>query len=801
MKTSVSRRDIKAKTKVKAFLDILKLETKNDYQNIAVAGGLDRFLSLWRKESVKDNGDPYLHCFLQNKLFAIPYNELTPERRKSWVCIATGCLVSKKPKVTDSVGTLSLDQPIETLKSVTTRVVSPLKRLGVETVGDLLRMYPRRLNEVRKVAELRVDEEQTVQVVVWNANEVRLGRSIRGTEAAVGDDSGNIRVIWYNQPYLAKSLKFQAKYVLSGRVAMHGRRLVFESPGYEEIRNGDDLGHLTRTGRLFPVYAGTEGITQRIIRRVVREALNRAVVNVPEILPDKLRLRHGLFPISKAIWEAHYPSGNEPNEEARRRLAFEELFIMQLAVLSRRQILDAGVTVPFLKSESGFLEKFLESLPFDLTGAQYRVLNETLDDLSQGNRPMNRLLQGEVGSGKTVIALAALLITASCEYQGAIMAPTEVLAEQHFMTVRRLLENITRSIEEGVLFSVHLDPLSRPITVGLLLGSMPSKSRRKVRDMLGEGSIDIAIGTHALIQEGVRIPRLGLAVVDEQHRFGVAQRTSLRERGDISHLLVMSATPIPRTLALTLYGDLDLSVLDELPPGRQPIRTRWVKPEKRGGVYQFIRNQVREGRQAFVVYPLIDESETINARAALVEKDRLGQEIFPDLAVGLLHGRMSLKEKQEVMEKFRRKEMDILVSTPVVEVGIDVPNATVMVIEGADRFGLSQLHQFRGRVGRSGYASYCILIAESPSVEAETRLKAMEKLNDGFKLSEVDLELRGPGEFFGTKQSGLPDLKMARLTDYDLLTKARAEAKALLESDPRLSSPEHRNLIESVSKL
>ena len=763
---------------------------------------MDRFLSRWRREADRASaGDPVLRSFEANKLFAIPYGKLPPERRKSWVRIALGCLGREKAPAAATSASLTLDQPATALRGVTARVIPALKRLGVETVGDLVRLYPRRHNEVRKVAELRLDEEQTVQVTLWNANEVRLGRTMRGAEAAVGDDTGNIRVVWFNQPYLARSLKPQGRYVLSGRVSMHGRRRVLDSPQYEEVRAGDGLEELAGPGRLFPVYPGTEGVTQRTIRRIVREALGRAVGGVRETLPDELRRRHGLLSIDKALWGAHYPDGWESSEAARRRLAFEELLTMQLMVLSRRQAMEAGARSPVLKPGTGILEAFLASLPFGLTDAQSRVLEEVLGDMAGGSRPMSRLLQGEVGSGKTVVALGALLTAATCGYQGAIMAPTEILAEQHFLTVGRLLEGLARPLKEEHLLSVYLDPSPRPITIGLLLGSMTAARKRKLHKLLAEGSLDIAIGTHALIQEDVDIPRLALAVVDEQHRFGVLQRAALRHRGESPHLLVMSATPIPRTLALTLYGDLDLSTIDELPPGRRAIRTRRVMPERRDGVYQFVRNQVAEGRQAFAVYPLIDESEAINARAAVEEKDRLAQDVFPDLRIGLLHGRMPLKEKQEVMERFRQGELDILVSTPVVEVGIDVPNATVMLVEGADRFGLSQIHQFRGRVGRGEHASYCILVAESPSEEAQQRLAAMEELDDGFKLAEVDLELRGPGEFFGTRQSGLPDLRMARLSDHELLALARTEAQALLAADPELSSPEHRPLAEALARI
>ena len=816
-----AKRNGESPSRAQAFLRILRLEQAKGYEDKAVSGGLDRFLAQWRKEAGGiPAGDPLLATLEANKLFALPYADLPPARRSAWVRIALDCLEAAEPFVAKAdvvtatprrrlargIGSgspppVSPEQPAEVLRGITPRLAPALRRLGVKTVSHLVYLFPRRHNEVRKVAELRLDEEQTVQATLWDVREVRLGRAIRGAEAAVGDDTGNIRVVWFNQPYLARSLKPQARYVLSGRVTLRRGRRVLESPHHEEIRPNDGLEHLAQPGRLFPVYPLTEGMTQRTLRRIVREALDRAVGGIQEALPQGLRRRNNLLPVDRALWQAHYPDGWESKETARRRLAFEELFTMQLAVLSRRKTLESGVRAVTLRPAAGVLETFLESLPFQFTGAQERVLGEVLGDMAGDGGPMSRLLQGEVGSGKTVIALAALLVAATCGYQGAIMAPTEVLAEQHFLTVGRLLEGLARPLKEEYMLSVYLDPFPRPVTIGLLLGSMTAARKRKFRGLLADGTLDVAIGTHALIQEEVAIPRLALAVVDEQHRFGVLQRASLRERGRNPHLLVMSATPIPRSLALTLYGDLDLSTIDELPPGRQAIKTKWVMPERRSFVYQFIRGQVAEGRQAFIIYPLIDESEAINARAAVKERDRLAGEVFPDLRIGLLHGRMPLKEKQEVMQRFRQGHLDLLVSTPVVEVGIDVPNATVMLVEGADRFGLAQLHQFRGRVGRGEHDSYCILVAEEPSEEAQQRLSAMERLNDGFQLAEMDLELRGPGEFFGTRQSGLPDLRMARLTDHDLLALARTEAQALLVIDPELATPEHHPLAEALTRL
>jgi len=421
------------------------------------------------------------------------------------------------------------------------------------------------------------------------------------------------------------------------------------------------------------------------------------------------------------------------------------------------------------------------------------VLEEIRRDLA-GPRPMNRLLQGEVGSGKTVVATAAMLLVAANGYQSALMAPTEILAQQHFANLCSLLGGKP----QGMICSLS-SPLSRPLSLGLLTGGLKEKEKEELRQLVAEGKVNLLIGTHALIQKEVVFHNLGLVVVDEQHRFGVRQRLALRQKGPQPHMLVMSATPIPRTLALTIYGDLDLSVLDELPPGRREVKTRWLGPRQRQQAYDFIRQQVAQGHQAFIICPLIEESEAIQSAAAVSEYERLSKKVFPDLRLGLLHGRLSSAEKDEVMQKFRSGELDILVSTPVVEVGIDVPNATVILIEGAERFGLAQLHQFRGRVWRSSFQAYCLLLSENPSEDGKTRLSTMEKTHDGFLLAEEDLKLRGPGEFFGTRQSGLPDLKMARLSDLDLLEKARKEAWRIVEEDHGLKN--HPELAREVKRL
>ena len=571
-----------------------------------------------------------------------------------------------------------------------------------------------------------------------------------------------------------------------------------ESPEYDVINNGLPLIH---TARLLPVHRLTRNLHPRTFRRIIWSALLRWSPSIQEFLPPDTLDRLPLMPLPKAVVHAHFPKSPDDYEEARSRLAFDELLLLQISVLQRRrQWKDAAQGKP-IDASGPAVQSFLDGLPFTLTGAQQRCLQETLADMAEGSPSMNRLLQGEVGSGKTVVAVAALLAVAAMGLQGTIMVPTEVLAEQHFNTVCQLMSRLHNPIQEENLMTASLDSESPPISVGLVTGSTRKSLRADLQQRASDGNLDVIIGTHTLIQQTMQIPNLALSVVDEQHRFGVMQRAALRGKGRTTpHVLIMSATPIPRTLALTLYGDLDISTIDEMPPGRTPIVTRQVPPDKRTLAYDFVRGQVRKGRQAFIIFPLIEESELTEAKAAAQEYERLSRHVFPDLRVGLLHGRLPARQKDAVMTAFHNRDLDILVSTPVVEVGIDVPNASVMMVESADRFGLAQLHQFRGRVGRGPYKSFCLLLAEDPSDYARQRLEAIEKYNDGFKLAEVDLQLRGPGDLFGTRQSGLPTLKMARLSDRDVLINARNEAARILHRDPNLTHPDHQPLANELNR-
>jgi len=805
---------------VEPLRKILELEHKKGYADSAVIGGLDKFLRNWAGQAVElVPGPQQLNRFHELHLVNPGYASLTRQQRRQWVSSVLGFLaeaeawggnkgeVQQRPlarrspaktRVRTTVAEGSISSSITVIQGISSTMATRFHRLGVDTVRDLLYFFPHRhldYSQRKLISQLAEGNEETIIANVWQAQQVRLGGRL-STEAVVGDETGNVRVVWFNNPYLAKQLPTNTRIVVSGRVSLFNGRHVFESPEWELAEEGE----LIHTGRLVPVYPLTQGLRPRQVRKVMKQVVDQWACQVADCLPPELRERCHLLDLPQAIAQAHYPEDEVLKDRARVRLAFDELFLLQLGVLSKKRDWQEGQPGSPFSVEIPILDTFIRSLPFELTLAQRRVLGELLADLRQP-RPMSRLLQGEVGSGKTVVATAALLAAAASGYQGAFMAPTEILAEQHFTTICQLLSQAGHEEQREAYYRSYSGLLSRPLAVALLIGDMKQARKQELRQRILSGDIDIVIGTHALIQKDVEFQRLGLAVVDEQHRFGVAQRSALREKGFNPHILVMTATPIPRTLALTLYGDLDLSVIDQLPPGRQEIKTKWLKPEQRESAYVFLQRQVAQGRQGFIICPLVEESEAVQAKAAIAEYRHLSEKVFPELRLGLLHGRMPAVEKDRVMRRFHSGELDILVSTPVVEVGIDVPNATVMLVESADRFGLSQLHQFRGRVGRGQEQSYCMLLAENPSDVSRERLDIIEKNQDGFILAEEDLRLRGPGEFFGTRQSGLPDLRMAKLSDVALLELARSEAIRLFEVDPALKKPEHRPLAKEMARV
>jgi len=775
---------------------VLDLEKKRGFSNRAVIGGLDKYLRNWAAKADGLASPALFRRYEALGLFEPRYSFWDHERRTQWVDDVLAFLdaVEKaapsrarvpaplpspprlaRPRVRRQP--LSLDSPIPG----TPAMVRRLSEMGVKTVRDLLYFFPRRhldYSQTKKVAELEVGKEQTVRALVWEARRERLGKR-EGTGAVVGDDTGNIRAVWFNQPYLAKSLKPNSHIVLSGRVAVFKGRKVLENPAWEPLEE-----ELVHTGRLVPLYPLTQGLGARPVRKLVKEVADAWAPGIPDFLPPGLVQECQLLPLGEAIQQAHFPHDEQAFQQARQRLAFDELLLLQLGMLSRKKEWQ-DQPGPDFHPQPQALEAFRKGLPFALTPAQERAWEGIQADLLLPH-PMSRLLQGEVGSGKTAVAVMALVLAWANGWQGALMAPTEVLAEQHFHSIGSLLSRVGAEEGEGLVRRYSLP--SGPLTLALLMGSLSSREKKAIRDRLGRGEIDIVLGTHALIQKEVGFHRLGLVVVDEQHRFGVLQRSALKEKGLSPHVLVMTATPIPRSLALTFYGDLDLSVIDQLPPGRQQIKTSCLKPEERGEAYAFIRRHVAQGEQAFIICPLIEESEAVASPAAVAEYERLSREVFPDLRLGLLHGHLGLEDKEDIMRRFREGKLDVLVATAVVEVGIDVPNATVMLVEGAERFGLAQLHQFRGRVGRGEKPGFCLLLSDSPSPEVRERLMTIERVRDGFLLAEEDLRLRGPGEFFGTRQSGLPDLRMARLSDLPLLEMAREKARALF-SQPSALEP------------
>jgi len=806
--------------RVEVLRRILQEERRRGFPDRVVTGGLDRFLEDWRRELEQAEEREALRRLHRLGLFSTPYAALSPAEREAWAeAVLRGLERLAEPAPGPEAPApqppppalrrlptprgLSLDSPVKVVPGVGPQIARSLQEEGVRTVRDLLYFLPRRHIPVVRVRDLVPGEEVGIVGVLWTVQERALGeRQVPVTEAVLSDETGNLRVVWWNQPFVAKALRPDQRVFVTGRVNLFRGQPTLEATGHEVLEEEDPL--LT-PGRLVPLYpsvrrAGArkgeaEYLSPRTVRRVVRTALETWLPRLEDFLPPELREGAGLLDLTPALLWYHYPEGPSALERARRRLAFDELFLAQVVLLQRKRAWQSAPAHP-IPTDRTLLDAFLASLPFELTGAQRRALEEVLADIARP-RPMSRLLQGEVGSGKTVVALSAMLMAFSADLQSAMMAPTEVLAEQHFLTLARLLAGLGEREEKPPFLLLRL-PDGRTLTVALLLGSLRKREKEEVQRALAEGRVNIVVGTHALIQEGVAMPRLALAVVDEQQRFGVLQRQALREKGTCPHLLAMSATPIPRTLALTLYGDLDLSVIDELPPGRQRVRTRWLRPEQEESAYRFIRQQVQEGRQAYIICPLIQESEALQTRAVLEEYERLRTQVFPDLRVGLLHGRMPLREKQEVMDRFRRGDLDILVATPVIEVGVDVPNATVMLIEGAERFGLSELHQFRGRVGRGPHPAYCLLLADNPSPEAQERLRIFEQEVDGFRVAEADMRLRGPGELWGVRQSGLPDLRVATLEDRDLLETARRWAERLLEEDPHLTRPEHRPLRKAL---
>ncbi|HET6822230.1 MAG TPA: ATP-dependent DNA helicase RecG [Anaerolineales bacterium] len=679
----------------------------------------------------------------------------------------------------------ALDAKLTVLQGIGPKHAETLSKLGMQTLGDMLYYYPRRYDDyssLKPIKDLFYGEQVTVIGTIQSVH----SRPIRGGKATIieviiSDGTAGLRLSFFNQPWLANRFKVSDAISVSGKVDQYLGRLVMNSPDWESV----EVESL-HTNRIVPVYSLTERITQKWLRNVMKQVVEYWAPRVVDALPESTRISAHLLTLPEALINVHFPDSQEKLRAARERLAFDEIFYLQMGVL-RQKIDWKSVEAKRFAISDEWLDTRLKSLPFTLTNAQQNALKDIRTDLDSG-KPMNRLIQGDVGSGKTVVAALAAAIVANNGAQAAIMSPTSILAEQHYRNFTGLL---TR--ENGTL---------NPGEIRLLVGDTPEPEKEVIRAGLADGSIKIVIGTHAIIEEPVAFQELQLAVIDEQHRFGVEQRAALRTKGTNPHLLVMTATPIPRSLALTLYGDLDLSVIDEMPAGRMPVNTYVLRPQERERAFTLLRGQIKDGKQAFIIYPLIEESDKIEARAAVDDYETLSKEVFPDLKLGLLHGRMRPQEKDDAMLKFRDKKYHILVSTTVIEVGVDVPNATVMLIEGADRFGLAQLHQLRGRVGRGSDQSYCLLIPTHEDAAENERLRAMAESNDGFVLAEKDLQQRGPGEFLGTRQSGYSSgLRMASITDVKLIERARVQAQTLFERDPYLQQPEHALLAEAFGRF
>ncbi len=825
------------------LLKFFTLEHDRGFDNRAVLGGLDQMLEPWKKDAARDgvsdeiievitsrlrdypklsplsreevlrgiwnrirSAYPEVHPFPaaaveihqeppghlasessnNPQTVSSPAREITPattEDKQDYISsVEESPQVPHHKAAAPPANPIALSAPLTTLPGVGPKTAKTLEKLDLHTLGDMLYHFPRRYDDyshLKTINRLWYGEEVTVIGMVdkISTRPIQNGKT-KLIEAQISDGTGSLRVTWFNQIWIPNRVQPGRMVVLSGKIDQYLGTLVMSNPDWELLEQKN-----LHTNRIVPVYPLTAGITSKWLRRTIHSVVTHLAPRVADPLPQPVLDSTGLLPLNIALQQIHFPDSADMLEKAQNRLAFDEMFFLQLGVLQQKQAWEKLETQS-IPTPDDWASRFSAGLPYSMTTAQEKALQDVVQDLAS-TTPMNRLLQGDVGSGKTTIAAAAISLTVEAGAQAALMAPTSILAEQHFRTLTKLLPSI------GI----------EPNKIRLLTGATPEKERAEIHAGLVDGSIQVLIGTHALIEEPVNFKQLSMVVIDEQHRFGVQQRALLRAKGSNPNLLVMTATPIPRSLSLTIFGDLDLSIIDEMPPGRQEIQTRVLSPKERIRAYNFISAQVEEGHQAFIIYPLVEESEKIDTRAAVDEYKTLQESIFPTLKLGLLHGRMKSDEKDSVMRAFREHEYHILVSTSVIEVGVDIPDATVMLIEGANHFGLAQLHQFRGRVGRGDAKSYCLMIPDSMDDVSNERLKALESTNDGFKLAELDLNQRGAGTFLGTRQSGFAELLMADLTDIHLIEKARREARSIFERDPELAHQEHQLLAEKVRQL
>ena len=670
----------------------------------------------------------------------------------------------------------NLKKDIQFVKGIGPKKAYKLNKLGIFTLKDLLYYFPRQYedrNNLKKIVDLKNEDKATIKALIIGITTSNPKKGMTLTKVDVKDETGYAKLVFFNQPYISNTFKSGDTVLVFGKVKKEFKNVEISSCEIEHLSNSPK-----NTCKIMPIYPLTFGVTNKEIISIIKSVLSNKELTIKEYLPKYIIDKYKLCSIDYAIRNIHLPSNKESFKVALYRIIFEEFLILQLGLFMFKNGVTEVEGIKFEENEK--LKDIIKSLPFKLTKAQNRALNEIIEDM-KSSKVMNRLVQGDVGSGKTVVALLSLANCVLNGYQGALMAPTEILAEQHYISLTEILKDFGMNVE-------------------LLVGSLTKKQKENVLERVKNKEVDILIGTHALIEDKVEFCKLGLVITDEQHRFGVRQRGKLSDKGNNPDVLVMTATPIPRTLALILYGDLDISIIDELPPGRQPIDTIAISKDKRDKAYNnLVRNEVEKGRQVYIVCPLVEESEAIQAKAAVELVEELKEEYFSDLKVGLLHGKMKASEKESIMKSFKNKELDILVSTTVIEVGVNVPNATLMIIENAERFGLAQLHQLRGRVGRGKHKSYCILIYASKSDFCRQRMAIMEETNDGFKISEKDLEIRGPGEFFGTRQHGLPELKIANIFKHMKILKiAQQEARYIIGEDNNLQKIENKLLKNEI---
>lgn len=783
-------------------LDVIKnvfeLEMSREFNDSSVSGGLAKFSAFLNKSEVKttlgEKNAEILNSFLKS------YPDLNRnDREKSisdvlrWLGDPSEPLSLTFISINETSKSVSQEKQkkyqdpalfasVKSIRGIGERNIKIFNKLGIERVIDLLRYYPRRYQDysnLKTIDQVAYGDELSIIGSISQDVFIRESRSgkLRIVETAIGDGTGTLRLNWFNKPFLKNQLKIGMPIVVSGKIDSYLGRLVMTSPEWEPLES-DQL----HTNRIVPIYPLTAGISQRQLRNIIGHNLSIWIRRLKEYLSESILNEENLIPISEAIKQIHFPEAVGELNQAQKRFAFEEIFFLQLGVLiQKRDWVESSARAYPLGDDH--IERLNQSLPYKLTNAQQNAINEIFNDLTSG-KPMNRLLQGDVGAGKTVVARYAIEAIIQNGAQAAIMAPTSILAEQHYKTLSALM------VDFGFIEKNE---------IAILIGDTPAKEREGILQGLSDGTIKVIIGTHALLEDPVEFNDLQLAVIDEQHRFGVEQRKTLRQKGESPHLLVMTATPIPRSLAMTVYGDLDVSIIDELPAGRQPIKTFLLHPEERQKAYKLINEQVKKGFQAFIVYPMVEiEDEGEDFTAAVNEHKRLSTQVFPELKVGLIHGQMKPSEKDQTMQRFRQGKFDLLVSTTVIEVGVDIPNATVVLIEGANHFGLAQLHQIRGRVGRNSEDSYCLLIPDREDGLENERLSAMVHTNDGFELADIDLKIRGPGEFLGTRQSGYLTMRFANLTDLPTIERCRKYAKAIFEDDPNLEKATHSLLAEEL---